>query len=65
MVYLIGTKCLAAAKRFVKRGEEGASLVEYGLLIALIALVCIAAITLVGTNISAMFNYIAGQIPQS
>jgi pilus assembly protein Flp/PilA len=35
------------------RGEEGAALAEYGLLIALIAVVCITAVTLLGTNISA------------
>ena len=30
--------------------EEGASLIEYALLLALIALVCIGAITLIGEN---------------
>jgi pilus assembly protein Flp/PilA len=30
--------------------ETGASLVEYALLLALIAIVCIGAITLIGTN---------------
>jgi pilus assembly protein Flp/PilA len=30
------------------RGEEGASLVEYVLMLALIAVVCIAAVTLLG-----------------
>jgi len=32
--------------------EGGASLVEYALLLALIAVVCIAAITLIGNNAS-------------
>jgi pilus assembly protein Flp/PilA len=31
------------------RDEEGASLVEYILMVALIAVVCIAAVTLLGT----------------
>ena len=31
-------------------GEEGATMVEYGLLLALIALVCVAAVTVLGTN---------------
>ena len=47
------------APKFVKKlvyREEGATLVEYGLLVALIAVVCIGAITLLGTNISAMFT---------
>ena len=37
-------------------GERGASLVEYALLVALIAIVCIAAITFVGTNASTKFS---------
>lgn len=32
------------------RNERGASLVEYALLLALISVVCIAAITLIGGN---------------
>ena len=34
------------------RNDEGAALAEYGLLIALIAVVCIAAVTFLGTQIS-------------
>jgi pilus assembly protein Flp/PilA len=44
------------------KSEEGAALAEYGLLVALIAVVCIGAITLLGGNISAAFNSIAGSI---
>jgi pilus assembly protein Flp/PilA len=57
---------LTAAKKFVAkyitRTEEGASLAEYGLLLALIAVICIAAITLLGSSISKVFNTIAGTI---
>jgi pilus assembly protein Flp/PilA len=42
--------------------ERGASLVEYALLVALIAVVCIAAITLLGNNASTKFNNVAGSI---
>ncbi len=42
-------------KRFVKE-EEGATMVEYGLMVALIAVVCIAAVTLIGTNLAAKFG---------
>lgn len=42
--------------------EEGASLVEYALLVALIAVVCIAAVTLLGGNISTKLNQIASAI---
>jgi len=55
------TKFYAAARKFV-RDEEGASLAEYGLLLALIAVVCIGAITILGTNISKMFSTLAGAI---
>jgi pilus assembly protein Flp/PilA len=55
------TRLLFASSRFV-REEEGASLVEYGLLLALIAVVCIAAVTTLGTSISTMLNSLAGVI---
>ncbi|MDH3300501.1 MAG: Flp family type IVb pilin [Acidimicrobiia bacterium] len=44
------------------KNEKGAALAEYGLLVALIAVVCIGAITLLGGNIAAAFNNIAGAI---
>jgi pilus assembly protein Flp/PilA len=47
---------------FTRKQEAGASLVEYGLLVGLIACVCIAAITLTGTNINDLFNRIAGKL---
>jgi pilus assembly protein Flp/PilA len=43
-------------------GEEGAALVEYGLLVALIAVAAILAITAVGTNISDLFDTVAGEL---
>ena len=42
--------------------EAGASLVEYALLLALIALVAIAAVQVVGTNVSADFDSIADNL---
>ena len=44
------------------RDEEGASLVEYVLLVALIAVVCIAAVTLLGTNAKNKFQQTADTI---
>jgi pilus assembly protein Flp/PilA len=41
------------------KDEEGATMVEYGLMVALIAVVCIAAVTLVGTNVAAVFTSIS------
>jgi pilus assembly protein Flp/PilA len=44
-------------KKFHK-DEEGASLVEYGLLVALIAVVCVGAVGLLGEEIAAAFQAI-------
>ena len=42
--------------------ERGASLVEYALLVALIAVVCIAAISLLGGSAATKFSTVAGSI---
>ena len=42
--------------------ERGASLVEYALLVALIAVVCIAAVTLLGRNASDKFSNVGSSI---
>lgn len=44
------------------RDEEGATMVEYGLLVALIALVALGAITTLGTNLSSLFNGVANTL---
>ena len=44
------------------RTERGAALVEYALLVALIAVVCIAAITLLGQNANSKFSEVASRI---
>lgn len=41
-----------------KKDEKGASLVEYALLVALIAVVAIAGVTLVGQSVSSKFSEI-------
>jgi pilus assembly protein Flp/PilA len=41
------------------KDEEGATMVEYGLMVALIAVVCIVAVALLGTNLSTKFNTVA------
>ena len=53
------------AKFNVADDEKGASLVEYALLVALIAVVCIAAITLLGNNASTKFSQVGGSIGAS
>ena len=54
-------KLLAASTNFVP-DEEGASLVEYGLLLSLVAVVSIAAITVLGTSISTLLTTLASNI---
>lgn len=49
-----------AQSRVPRRGEDGASLVEYALLIGLIAIVCIAAIAFLGTATSNRYSSISG-----
>ena len=53
------------AKFTIANDEKGASLVEYALLVALIAVVCIAAITLVGNSASTKFSQVGGSIGAS
>ncbi len=40
------------------RNEEGAALAEYGLLVALIAVICVAAVRLLGQKINNAFSTI-------
>jgi pilus assembly protein Flp/PilA len=44
------------------KDEEGATMVEYGLMVALIAVVCIGAVTLVGTGVQGTFNGIVASL---
>ena len=56
------TKPLTTASTKFARDEAGASLVEYGLLLSLVAVVCIAAITTLATSISTMFSSLTRNI---
>ena len=47
--------------RFAKN-ESGATAIEYGLIVALIAVVIIGAVTTVGTNLSTKFNTVASNV---
>jgi pilus assembly protein Flp/PilA len=48
-------------KRF-RSHEEGQALVEYALILSLIAVVCIGALTLLGTNVNNILNAIAAAL---
>ena len=48
----------------VRRAEEGQALVEYALILMLVALVAVAALTVIGTNVDAILDAVgAGLTP--
>jgi len=46
----------------IKEEEKGASMLEYALMAALIAVVCIAAVTFLGTSASQAFSSVGSAI---
>jgi pilus assembly protein Flp/PilA len=46
---------------FLKR-EDGPTAVEYAVMLALIIVVCISAISLIGSNANATFNTVGSQL---
>ena len=48
--------------RAIVRHEEGQDLLEYALLVALIALVAVGAVTAAGTSVGTIFTSIAGSL---
>ena len=50
--------------RFFK-DEEGVTAIEYGLIASLVAVAIIVGATALGTNLDAMFSYIAGLLVTS
>jgi pilus assembly protein Flp/PilA len=46
----------------VKSEEKGATMLEYALMAALIAVVCIAAVTLLGTNARQAFSRVGSSV---
>jgi pilus assembly protein Flp/PilA len=62
---MIGTTLhavVAMIRRRFNLDERGASLVEYALLVALIAIVCIAAVAFVGTSASQKFSNVGSSL---
>ena len=54
---------LVNSLRSFARNDEGQDLLEYALLIALIALVAIGAVTAAGLKVDAVFTDVANKIP--
>ena len=56
------SKYLSKVSSFL-REEDAPTMVEYGLLVALIALVALAAIEVVGGGISRLFEQVGAKLP--
>jgi pilus assembly protein Flp/PilA len=56
-------KRLTAMARNLVKQEDGAALVEYGMLVLLIALLCILAVKAIGSKISNGFNTVNSNLP--
>ncbi len=44
------------------KDEEGATMVEYGVMVALIAAVCVAIVTTLGTQVQTAFTTVSGAL---
>jgi len=55
------TRIAAPVVNFLKR-EDGPTAVEYAVMLALIIVVCIAAISALGSNASNTFNYVGTKV---
>ncbi len=53
---------VTVVKNFFSKKEEGATMVEYGLLVALIAVVVAAGAAALGQGISTLFNNVNGSL---
>lgn len=49
---------LTTLKSFV-RDESGATMIEYGLIAALVSVAAIGALSLMGTNLNGMFTFVS------
>ena len=56
------TKFVAKLQARIATREQGATAVEYGLMVALIAIVIIAAVVLLGGNLSTLFSNVATSV---
>ena len=54
---------VAFAQDRLKNDEKGATAVEYGLMVGLIAVVIIAAVTLLGEQLEALFTSVSDALP--
>ena len=53
---------IQAAVNSLRTEDDGATAVEYGLMVSLIAVVIITAVALIGTNLDVMFTGVANNL---
>ncbi len=56
------TVSIKIARYLSIESERGVTAIEYGLIASLVAIAIIVGITLVGTNLNSLFNYIGGKV---
>lgn len=54
--------CLGRAAKNLRDDTRGVTMLEYGLIAALIAAVCVGAVTTLGTNVNTQITTVAGSI---
>jgi len=55
-------KSLVRLQTRISTRDRGATAVEYGLMVALIAIVIITAVSVLGTNLRGLFNQVASSV---
>ena len=60
MIDLINRVCITTWTRL--RREEGQTMVEYGLILALVAVVAVVSLGVIGTNVNGVFDWVSGKI---
>lgn len=64
MMWSMLEMCKVYLKSMVK-DEKGQGMVEYGLIIALVAIVAIVGLNLLGGNLQEMFNAVGEKVPST
>ena len=49
-------------KKFIGKEEEGATMVEYGIMVSLIAAICVGVVTILGTQVQTAFNTVSAAL---
>jgi pilus assembly protein Flp/PilA len=60
-----GVAKMLSTVRKIWDDDEGQDIAEYGLMLAVILLIVVAAVTAIGTNANTVFNSVAGQLTAS